>query len=111
MMDATRAERFRSKVPRHLKSAAPRRPNAKRPPRRAAVTRCRCLASDGQEIPGARVGGRVTQLRHRPGLDLADPLPGEVEVLADLLQGAGLTPVQPEAQRQDLALALVERGQ
>ena len=29
-------------------------------------------------------------------LDLADPLPGEVEVLADLFEGPGIAPVQAE---------------
>ena len=54
---------------------------------------------------------RVAQLRHGPGLDLADALTGEVEVLAHLFEGAGLAPVEAEAQLQDLALALVERAE
>ena len=65
--------------------------------------------SDGEEVPGAGVRGRVAKLGHRPRLDLTDALPGQVEVLADLLERPGLTSVQPEAQAQDLALTLVER--
>ncbi len=53
--------------------------------------------------------GRVTELRHRPRFDLTDALPGEVEVLADLLEGARLAAVKTESQAQYLALALVER--
>ena len=53
----------------------------------------------------------MTKLRHRPGLDLADALPGEVEVLADLFERARLSPIEPEAQGEDLALALVQRRQ
>ena len=67
--------------------------------------------SDGEEVAGAGVARRVAQLAHRPGLDLADALPGEVEVLADLLEGPRLAAVEAEAQLQDLPLALVERGQ
>ncbi len=53
----------------------------------------------------------MTKLRHRPGLDLADALPGEVEVLADLFERAGLSPIEPEPQGEDLTLALVQRRQ
>src|SRR4029077_10551469 len=67
--------------------------------------------SDGEEVARARVARRVAQLRHRPCLDLADPLTGEVEVLAHLFEGAGLAAVEAEAQLQDLALALVERSE
>src|SRR5690606_17075976 len=35
--------------------------------------------------------GRVTQLAHRLGLDLADPLPGDAVDLADLVQRLGLS--------------------
>src|SRR4029079_17154265 len=54
---------------------------------------------------------RVAQLAHRPCLDLADALAGEVEVLPDLLQRAWLAAVETEAQLEDLPLALVERGE
>src|SRR4051794_34969240 len=67
--------------------------------------------SDGEEVACAGVGRRVTQLRHRPGLDLADALPGEVKVLPHLFERPRLAPVETEAEGEDLALALVERGQ
>ena len=66
---------------------------------------------DGEEVAGAGVARRVAQLRHGAGLDLADALTGEVEVLADLFEGAGLAPVEAEAQLEDLALTLVERAE
>ena len=53
----------------------------------------------------------MAQLRHGPSLDLADPLPGEVEVLPDLFEGAGLAAVEAEAELQDLALPIVQRGE
>ena len=53
----------------------------------------------------------MAELRHRSSLDLADALPGEVEVLADLFEGAGLATVEAEAELEDLALAVVERGE
>src|SRR3546814_11308880 len=42
---------------------------------------------------------------------MADALAGEVEVLPDLFEGAGLATVEAEAQLQDLALAVVEGGE
>ena len=65
----------------------------------------------GEEVAGAAVARWMAQLAHRPGLDLADPLAGQVEVLTDRSQRPRLAPVEPEAQRQDLPLALIERGQ
>ena len=53
----------------------------------------------------------MAQLRHGPGLNLADALPGQVEVLAHLFQRPGFAPVQAEAQAQDLPLTLVEGGE
>ena len=44
---------------------------------------------DGEEVAGAGVARGVAQLRHRPGLDLADALTGEVEVLARPLRACG----------------------
>ena len=73
--------------------------------------RARPGGSDGEQVAGAGVARGVPQLGHRPRLDLADPLTGEVEVLADLFQGARLAAVEAEAELQDLALALVERRQ
>src|SRR3954469_20058736 len=67
--------------------------------------------SDGEEGAGAGVARRVAQLAHRPGLDLADPLTGQVEVLADLLERPRLAAVEAEAQGEDVPLPLVERGE
>ena len=44
----------------------------------------------------------MTQLAQRLGLDLADTLTGYVELLADLLEGAGMAVLDAEAQAQDL---------
>src|SRR5438270_11232229 len=41
-------------------------------------------------VPEAVGSGRVAQLGHRLGLDLADPLPGDPVGLADLIEGLGL---------------------
>src|SRR5581483_11520387 len=76
---------------------------------RTGVARTR--GSDREQVACARVARRVPQLRHRACLDLADALAGEVEVLAHLFERARLAAVEAEAQLQDLALALVERGQ
>ena len=77
--------------------------------RATAVSRRRCgLASAVAPEPG---DARVAQLAERPGLDLADPLAGEIERVADLGQRAGPVGVEPEAQRQDGSLALVEPGE
>ena len=65
--------------------------------------------SDGEEVPGAGVRRRVPEFRHGPGFDLTDPLPGQVEMLTDLFQGAGLAPVKAEAQSEDLAFTFVQR--
>src|SRR5581483_12191075 len=64
---------------------------------------------DGQEVAGAGVAAGVAQLGHGAGFDLADALAGEIEVLTDLFEGAGLAAVEAEAEAQDLALALVKR--
>lgn len=64
--------------------------------------------SDAEEVAGAGVAAGVTQLRHGAGLDLADALTGEVEVLADLFESARFTTVETEAKLQDLALTLIE---
>src|SRR5690606_15611487 len=67
--------------------------------------------SDSEQVAGAGVAARVTQLAHRPRLDLADALAGEVEVLADLLERARFAAIEAEAELEDLALAVVERGE
>ncbi len=71
----------------------------------------RWMASAGEEVAGPTLNRRVAKLRHGPGLDLADPLPGQMEHLADLVEGAGLAPVQAEAQPEDLPLPLVQAVQ
>src|SRR5262249_8788343 len=76
-----------------------------------STTASRLLESDREEVARAGVGGRVAQLRHRAGFDLADALAREVEELADLFEGPGLATVESEAQRQDLALTFVERSE
>src|SRR5690349_12888715 len=76
-----------------------------------STTASRPLGSDREEVARAGVGGRVAELRHRARLDLADALAREVEELADLFEGSGFAAVEPEAQGQDLTLALVERGE
>ena len=73
------------------------------PPRQRSADR-----SDGQQVAAPALEAGWRSLRHRPGLDLADPLAGEVEGVAHLLEGAGLAAVEAVAQAQDLALALVE---
>src|SRR5579859_2698176 len=81
-----------------------------RPPPLRSARRARPppgLPSDGEQVVSTRVAARVAQLGDGPGLDLADPLPGEVEVAPDLLEGAGLPAVEAEAETDDLALAVV----
>src|SRR5258708_33132576 len=67
--------------------------------------------SDAQELAGAGVGAGVAKLGHRPGFDLTDPLAGQVEALADLFEGPGLTTVESEPESEDLALAFIQRLQ
>jgi hypothetical protein len=64
--------------------------------------------SAAEQILGAAVQSGVAQLGHGPRFDLAYPLSGEVEVGADIVEGAGLAAVESETQPKDLALALVE---
>src|SRR5438067_1778520 len=54
---------------------------------------------------------RVAELRERLRLDLPDPLAGETELLADLVERPRLTVGQPEPQRDDGGLALRQRLQ
>ena len=51
---------------------------------------------------------RVAQLGERLGLDLADPLAGDVEAAAHLVERERLVALEPEPQREDLPLAGVE---
>ena len=50
----------------------------------------------------------MSKFRHGPSFDLADALAREIEVFADLFEGARLAAVEAKAQLQDLALTLVE---
>ncbi len=80
---------------------APERPDRHGPPQSCAFSnvnvRKRATLNGGEpgargvrprEVAGAGVGRRVTELAHRPSLDLADALTGEVEVLPHLFQRA-----------------------
>src|SRR5438445_536407 len=68
--------------------------------------------ASGSPMPGMGTSPararRTSLLRHRTGLDLTDALPGEAEVLGHFLERALAATVEPEAQREDRALALVE---
>ena len=44
----------------------------------------------------------MAQLLDRPGLELPDPLPGEAELLADLLERVVLLALHPEAPAQEM---------
>src|SRR4029077_17810876 len=59
----------------------------------------------------AGVARGVPELRHRPCLDLADALAGQLEALADLFEGPGLATMKSETQSQDVPFALVERSE
>ena len=52
--------------------------------------------------------GRVAQLAQGFGLDLADPLAGDVEFLAHFLKGAGPAVLETEAELEDASLAAGE---
>ena len=51
----------------------------------------------------------MAKLAQRLGLDLADALPGDVELLAHLLEGAGTPVLEAEAQLEHATLAPGER--
>src|SRR6476469_11230863 len=53
--------------------------------------------------------GRVAQLAQRLGLDLADPLASDVELLADLLEGPGTPVLEAEAELEHAPLAAGQR--
>ena len=53
----------------------------------------------------------MTQLRHRPGLDLANALTGEVEVLADLFERARTAVLETETKPYDLLLPIAQLDQ
>src|SRR5450759_3732222 len=60
------------------------------------------------ELAGA---ARVAQLAQRLGLDLADALAGDVELLAHFLESAGPTVFEAEAKLQDATLSTGQRVQ
>src|SRR5207245_11179447 len=86
----------------------------------ATSRRTAASAPDLGERPGARASALVEvvaqlltadgvpQLRQGLGLDLADALAGDAELLADLLEGASLAVVEPETHAHDLLLAIGE---
>ena len=52
----------------------------------------------------------MTKFAHRPRLDLADPLAGQVHLGADVFEGPDLPgAIETETHAQDLLLALIER--
>src|SRR5512132_4141638 len=53
--------------------------------------------------------GRVAQLAERLGLDLADPLAGDVELLAHFLEGPGAPVLEAEPELEHAPLAAGER--
>src|SRR6266487_5364275 len=63
------------------------------------------IGNQSSPIPEAVGSGRVPQLGHRLGLDLADPLPGDPVGLADLIEGPGLAAGQPEPHGHHAGLA------
>src|SRR4051794_36623751 len=68
---------------------------------------CECeLLQVVLELPGPR---RVAQLAQRLRLDLADPLAGDVELLADLLEGARAPVFESEAKLEHAPLAAGQR--
>ena len=87
------------------------------PPARPEGRRCRglsrrrCAGRAPRAVAPEPGDARVAQLAEGPGLDLADALAGEIERVADLGQRARPVGVEPEAQRQDRPLALVEPGE
>src|SRR4051794_434081 len=59
-----------------------------------------------EELAEALRALRMAEFGEGLRFDLADPLAGDAELLADLLQRLRLTAVEPEAQADDLLLAL-----
>src|SRR3712207_734359 len=81
-----------------------------RPETHRERARVRGRGPSSAEVVAEGVGAlRVAQLGHRLPLDLADPLAGQTELLADLLQRPGLAAVEAEAKRDLVALPLLQR--
>ena len=64
-----------------------------------------------QEILELLAAAGVAQLAQRLGLDLADALARDVELLADLFERTGTAVLNAEAELQDLFLARCEGGE
>src|SRR5512146_558715 len=75
------------------------RPGLSRGPRRPRLL---------QVVLELAAAGRMAQLAQRLGLDLPDPLAGDVELLADLLEGPGATILQAEPELQHAPFAAGE---
>src|SRR4029079_13523963 len=63
------------------------------------------------ELAQLAAAARVAELAQRLDLDLADPLAGQAELLADFLERPGMPIVEAEAEAEDPLLATVERGE
>jgi hypothetical protein len=61
-----------------------------------------------EEPPGAVGGRRVAKLDRGALLDLADPFPAQMELGADLFEGAGLAAIETEAKLQHQPFSVVE---
>ena len=80
--------------------------------RTAPRQRCRPGPAVGlllQEVLQLARAGWVAQLAERLGLDLADPLAGDVELPADLLERPGAAVLEPVAELKDPPLTSVQR--
>jgi hypothetical protein len=75
-------------------------------PKQSQQSLCRAQSLSVTELLAA---ARVAQLAERLGLDLADALAGDLEVLADLFEGVVALLADAEAHAQDLLLARRER--
>src|SRR5439155_1283179 len=77
------------------------------------VTSVTPAVPQGSLQPGLERGRglRATQVLERVALDLADPLAGEVELLAHLVQRAGAAVVEAEAHAHDRSRAFRQRPQ
>src|SRR6185436_18628677 len=83
------------------------RPRGARPPAADATPGAAApLLQVVLELPAA---GRVAQLAQRLGLDLADPLAGDVELLADLLERSGTPVLEAEAELEHTTFATGQR--
>ena len=53
----------------------------------------------------------MTQFRHRLRLDLTDPFTGDLEPIAEFFERLGFIAIKPEPEHENVALALVKRGE